>query len=48
MAKMIVNFSKNILKTAQVKNNNSKACKFNDEKEITEDLRDSVREACEL
>ena len=48
MAKMIVNFSKNILKTAQVKTSNSNACKFTDEKDITEDLRDSVKEACEL
>jgi hypothetical protein len=48
MAKMIVNFSKNILKTAKVKVNDKNACKFDDENSITEDLRESVKEACEL
>ena len=48
MAKMIVNFSKNILGTAQVKQNGTNTCKFSDEKKITQDLRDSVKEACEL
>ena len=47
MAKMIVNFSKNILGTAQVKQNGTNTCKFSDEKKITQDLRDSVKEACE-
>ena len=48
MAKMIVNFSKNILKTAKVKVSDKNACKFDDENSITEDLRESVKEACEL
>ena len=48
MAKMIVNFSKNILKTAQVKWNSSDKCNFNDEGSITEDLKESVKEACKL
>ena len=48
MAKMIVNFSKNILWTAQVKVSNSNKCKFDDEQSITEDLRDSVKEACKI
>nr|MBR6099871.1 hypothetical protein [bacterium] len=48
MAKMIVNFSKNILGTAKTKQSLSNTCKFSDEKKITQDLRDSVKEACEL
>jgi hypothetical protein len=48
MAKMIVNFSKNILNKTQIRVNDEADCKFEDEKDITKELVSSVKEACEL
>ena len=48
MAKMVVNFSKNILKTTQDKKTSSVACKFKDKNSITSDLKTSVEEACKI
>jgi hypothetical protein len=47
MAKMVVNFTKNILGKSEIVVEDTD-CKFEDEKEITSELRESVKEACQL